>query len=126
MGDKNGKLLNFKGKSERENTDITDSGEFGNLRYEIYGKWNTIHIIDDKCDDVFKKDCDVFETAFEEIDFDSLNEGESVKIEGSGDNADLIITFKDDDTVMHLEEKKLPGIRNVLNILKKAKRKVLG
>lgn len=106
---------------------ITDSGEFLTLRYEIYSKWGTIHLIETngvKKDIVFKKDCKVFEEKLEEIDFDSMCDGDTAKIEGSGNNADLIITVRDGDISVHLENKKMPGFIKIMDILKKSKKKV--
>ena len=122
------KLLPFAGLRSKNKSGITDSGEFGNLKFEVYDKWHTIHLIekDSKKDIVFKKDCDAFEDEFEDIDFDSMSEGDATKIEGSGDNADLIITVKDGDIEMHLERKEMPTLKRFKNLLTAAKEKVMG
>jgi hypothetical protein len=125
-----GKILPFKGDNTKEkelkekNPNLTDSGKFGDLSFEVYDKWQTIHLIEKNM--VFKKDCEIFEDQFDEIDFELMKEGETAKIEGSGDNADLIITIKEGDAALHLENKKLPGIRRLKNLLSKSKEKVLG
>lgn len=122
------KFLPFKGAKNKSKSGITDSGEFGGLKFEVYDKWHTIHLIEPgkKKDIVFKKDCDAFEDEFEDIDYDAMSEGDSTKIEGSGDNADLIITVKDGDIVMHLEKKEMPTITKFKNLLTAAKKKVMG
>jgi hypothetical protein len=123
-----GKMVPFAGIKRKEDTGVTDSGEFGNLKFEVYDKWQTIHLIekDGKKEKIFKKNCDLFEDAFDEIDFDSMSEGDTAKIEGSGDNADLIITIKDGDVSMHLENKKMPGLKKFFDLIARSKKKVLG
>ena len=124
-----GKLVPFGGsnkesKAATKNPNISDSGVFGNLKFEVYDKWRTIHLIEGK--KVFKKDADIFEDEFEKIDFNAMKEDEEIKIEGSGDNADLIIKIKEGDPELRLENKQMPGIRKLKEILQKSKEKVLG
>jgi hypothetical protein len=125
---KDKKTIPFGVPKSKRKLGITDSGEFGNLKFEIYDKWRTIHLIEEgtKRNKVFKKDCDLFEEQFEDIDFDDMSDGDTAKVEGSGDNADLIITVKDGEIVMHLESKDIPTLRRFKNLLSAAKEKVMG
>lgn len=115
------KVMPFKTKRAQDN--VTDSGAFGPLKYEIYDKWRTIHLIDGN--KVFKKDCDCFESQIDKSGIDSLKEGESVTIEGSGDNANLIITLKDGELAMRLEDKVRSLTQKLQSILDRSKKKVL-
>ena len=123
-----GKMIPFAGQNHKKSSAITDSGEFGNLKYEVYEKWNTIHFIESRNNKeiTFKKDCDAFEEEFENICFNMMSNGDTAKIEGSGDNADLIISIKNGDLDMHLELKKMPGLRKFISLLEKSKKKVMG
>lgn len=125
-----GKMIPFEGKEKEtavqdiSDSQVTDSGDFGNLKFKIYGKWNTIHI--EEGDKVFKKDCHIFEELFERLDTDTMKEGSEYTIPGSGDNADLIITIKDGEPVLRVEEKKIPGLVKLKKMLQNTKDKVLG
>lgn len=63
-------------------------GDGGSLHWEVFA-CGTIHIDDGGLS--FRKDCDLFEEALDQVP-DDLSENEEYVIEGSGDNDDLVFT----------------------------------
>jgi len=87
---KKGKLVKFDSKGPKPSNkdgEIVDHGKLGNLEYELY-KRGTIHIFSKSL--TFKKDPDLFEDAVCEIDFDTMENGDTAVIKGSGDNDNLV------------------------------------
>jgi len=119
------KVLTFKPKEEvsrqgkKEN--VIDEGKLGDLHYKVF-KRGVIHIFDSKKKYLFKKDCELFEKAINELDLNSLTEDKYEKILGSGDNDTLSFTCKDGDIIISLEKPEYGMISKLKKILQKGKK----
>lgn len=101
--------------------EILEEGDLGGLKYRSY-KRGVVHFYNSD-GLVFKKDADLFENEMEKINPDSIAEGESKEIQGSGDNCDLIFKLEGGDIRLSLRSKQTPTmkkLRNLLGSLKKA------
>ena len=118
-------VLNFQPKKkipkQSKEKGIIDEGSLGDLHYKIYSR-GVIHIYDDK-NRLFKKDCTLFEETVDELDINSLKDGEQKKIPGSGDNDTLVFTCKDSDVIISLEKPEYNMITKLKNLLKKGQKK---
>jgi len=94
--------------------EVIDHGTICGLKYEVF-KRGVIHIFDGKCK--FKKDAVLFEDAVEELDFDTIGDGETLEIKGSGDNDDMIFTKKDGDIKITLKRRRFKTMEKLKNIL---------
>ena len=108
---------------DKEQALETDSGFLENLKYKVYGKWNTIHIYEGN--KVFKKDCDRFEEAFEKINIEDLLNKKEVTIEGSGDNADLLVTTLNGEVSLRLKDKRGPKLARIKDKIAEVKKKTI-
>ena len=114
-----------------EDGEIVDHGDLGvYLKYEIY-KRGVIHIFEDpfkkvpvldKRGLIFKKDITLFEKALEGLHFETLLEGCSHKIPGSGDNDDLVFEKTNGDINIYLKKKGFTAIETLKDILSKGKK----
>jgi hypothetical protein len=116
-------FINSKGSKKTTDGEIVDHGKINDLQYEIY-KRGVIHIFKNKSAATcrFKKDIDSFDTAINKLDFEKLEDGKSLMIEGSGDNDNLIFTKKDDDINISLKAKgfkTIERLKEILNIKQK-------
>lgn len=121
------KILEFRSKkpSSRKspaNGPIADEGTLGKLKYRVF-KRGVIHIFNNAETLLFKKDCDVFESEVDKLKLNSLKNGESVKIEGSGDNDTLIFSCKNDDIEIRLEGISYGMLTKLKKILNSGKKK---
>ncbi len=120
------KLLKFKSSTSRKKKGrskdtpqgpIIDEGSLGEMKYRVF-KRGVIHIFNSAETLLFKKDCDVFEKELEKLELNSLKDGESKKIEGSGDNDTLIFTCTNNNIVIFLNRPEYGMITKLKNILK--------
>lgn len=112
-------LLKSQGPTKKEDENILDHGRIGSLSYEINHR-GVIHIFDKK--GRFKKDADSFEDSLNKLDFEKIQEGDSLVIEGSGDNDNLIFTMKDGNIELSLAKKGfgvIDKLRGLINISRK-------
>ena len=107
------KIIPFIKKAAPE---IVENGDIGNLKYEVLKK-GVIHIFDSS--NIFKKDCLEFDTEFEKNDFKNLSEGQTVLINGSGDNANLLFTKKNGNIEISLKPKEFSVIEKLKKIIKR-------
>jgi len=113
-------FIKSRGSKKTAEGEILDHGNISNVEYEIY-KRGVIHIFDK--DHRFKKDIDLFETEFNKLNFDSLSNGNTIDLSGSGDNDDLVFTKKDGDITLSFKKKGFKTIEKLKGILSKAKQK---
>ena len=100
---------------------VVEQGTIGNLKIEVYER-GVIHITDPKKSSlVFKKDPDIFVTDLEKHHLEDLPVGQSVKIEGSGDNDHLVLTMTDKGIVVSLEKRGFGVLGTLMNFINKAK-----
>lgn len=122
------KLLEFKSKkgSGRRNSPangpILDEGILGKLKYRVF-KRGVIHIFNSAETLLFKKDCDVFESDVDKLKLNDLSDGNSSKIEGSGDNDTLIFSCKNGDIEIKLEKRSYGMLTRLKKILNGGKKK---
>jgi hypothetical protein len=129
MSDKN-KILNFvplskkDGKNTRKDEKleegVAETGNFGKLKYTVFKRGN-LHIYDEKKNLTFKKDCGAFEDQIEDMNLDSLTEGESKTIKGCGDNDTLVFTCAEGDIKISLEKRKYSMLTKLRKLIKKGK-----
>jgi len=113
------KILKFQSKSGEGRKDppkgeIIDEGTLGELKYRVFKRGN-IHIFNKAETLLFKKDCDVFDSEVDKLNLNNLRDGESVKIEGSGENDTLVFACVKGDIEISLEKRAY----NMLTKLKK-------
>ncbi len=120
-------VLEFKSKrkvsKKSREQNVVEEGKISGLTYKVF-KRGVVHITDGKL--LFKKDCDLFEDAINELDLNSLKEDDVKKIPGSGDNDTLIFTCKDGDIVISLERPEfsmMAKLKSIIGIAKKTKKK---
>jgi len=114
------KIIAFKQSNGPSPSDIIESGEIGDLNYAIY-KRGVIHIFDKKNERLFKKDPDVFEQEITKLKLNELTEGQTVSIQGSGDNDDLVFKCLKGDIVISLEKKEYGMVNKLKQLISKAK-----
>lgn len=113
-------------KKSPSNYSVLSDGKLGSLSYDIHnvgGVMNTLHVTDGKLK--FKKNFDDFEDKFSGLNPDSMTDGDTYVITGSGDNDNLIFTKKDGDIEISLEKKGfeiLDKLRSILNHGKSSKK----
>lgn len=110
---------------------VVERGTMSKLEIAVYER-GVLHITDPKnLDLVFKKDPEVFEQEMDKLlkpdkdgkcAFDKLAVGESVKVEGSGDNDHLILTMTHKEIEASLEKRGFGVVRTIKNFIGKAKR----
>lgn len=100
--------------------EILGHGEMGGLSFRSY-KRGVIHLFD-KTGLLFKKDADLFEEELEKIKPDSLSEGESAEIPGSGDNCDLILKLENGDVKLSLRKKQTVTMKKLREVLDSLRR----
>ena len=119
---KKNNVIGFVSKGQKKDGESAlDHGKIGSLDYELHAR-GSIHIID-KNNNRFKKDPILFEEALDNLDLDSIRDGEETLIEGSGDNPNLIFTKKDGDIKLSLRKKEYGTISKLRNLLRRAKGK---
>lgn len=120
------KILEFKSTKKSgtkiKKEQIIDEGTLSKLYYKVY-KRGVIHIFNKSETMLFKKDCNLFEDELNKLDLNNLREGEDKKIEGSGDNDDLVFTCKNNDIEISLEIREYSMLSKLKNILKGKKKK---
>jgi len=106
----------------KEKDEILEKGRIGDLNIAVM-KRGVIHIWNKtKYPNIlFKKDPELFQEELDKIDFAELAVGESVKIEGSGDNDHLIFKLVDGNLVPSLEKRKFGVISKIESFIKRAK-----
>lgn len=112
--------IRSEGPKQSIDEDILDHGSIGDLHYEINHR-QVIHISDKKGH--FKKDADSFEEALNKLDLESLQEGESLTITGSGDNDDLVFTMKEGDLKLSLAKKGFGVVEKLRGLISKSRKK---
>lgn len=107
------------GKTTPANEIVVDHGSLGKgVEYEIY-KRGVIHVFNkDLC---FKKDIDQFEDCLDKMTFEKLGEGESLTMEGSGDNDHLVFTVKDGELQVSLSKRGFAVINKLKSILNRGR-----
>ena len=120
------KLLKFRSVKENKTTDngkVVESGNLGTLLYEVYKpnpQFAVINISNIEKTLAFKKDALKFETELSKLDFKNMKEGDVLSLKGSGDNDDLVFTFKDGELEVSLKEREsFPIITKLKDILKR-------
>lgn len=113
-------LIKSQGSTKKDEDDILDQGTIGKLSYEINNR-QVIHIFDKK--GCFKKDADSFEEALNKLDFEKMQEGDNLTIEGSGDNDDLVFIIKDGDIELSLAKKGFCVIDKLRGLISKSRKK---
>lgn len=120
--DKKKNVLNFKPKKkvsrQEKKKNVLDEGKLGDLEYKIYSR-GVIHIFDSDEKFLFKKDCVLFEETMNELNLNSLIEGNCRKITGSGDNDTLVFTCNNGDIIISLEKPEYEMISKLKEILLK-------
>lgn len=114
-------MKDWKSRGAKKNAakeDIVDHGIIGKLSYEIY-KRGVIHIFDKKL--TFKKNIEPFEDEIEQLDFDSLTEGQNLVMKGSGDNDNLVFTLKDGELEVSLSKRGFAVIDKLKDVLSKGR-----
>lgn len=99
---------------------LVDSGVIGSggsLHWEVFA-CGTIHIDDGPLS--FRKDCDLFEEALNNVP-DDLSEGDEYVIEGSGDNDDLVIVCMQGKYRLSVRKRGLGIISKLHEIINKAR-----
>ena len=115
------KILKFQSKSGRKQKDlskgqIVDEGSLGKLKYRVFKRGN-VHIANMAETLLFKKDCDVFDSEVDQLNLNSLRDGESTKIEGSGENDTLVFVCIKGDIEISLEKRAYNMLTKLKNIL---------
>lgn len=117
------KILKFRSKSGGKRKDspkgqIIDEGSLGKLKYRVFKRGN-VHIFNKAETLLFKKDCDVFDSEVDELNLNSLKDGENTKIEGSGENDTLVFACIEGDIEISLEKRAYNMLTKLKNILTK-------
>ena len=109
-------------KMSTDDIGVAEKGKIGGLDIVVL-KRGVIHIFNKEKYPgmLFKKDPDIFLEELNKTDFAKLAVGESIKIEGSGDNDHLILTVVDGEVVPSLEKRKYGVISKLEGFIKKAK-----
>jgi len=116
-----GKVLDFIPlKNKKAEKGVAETGNFGKLKYSVFKRGN-LHIYDEKKKLTFKKDCGAFENDIEDMDLDSLTEGETKIIKGCGDNDTLVFTCAEGDIKISLERRKYNMLTKLKKLIKKGK-----
>lgn len=117
------KIIPFKSKgskkTKKDQGDIIEHGKLGDLDFEVYSR-GVIHITSKKL--IFKKDCNLFEDAIEELNLNELKDGDEVLIKGSGDNDHLVFKCVDDDIEISLRERGFEMLNRLRGILNRGKK----
>lgn len=115
-------LIPFKSKgAKKDSTDgaILDHGELGSLKYEVYER-GVIHIFDDNL--MCHKDISRFEDEISRINFDEIEDGDSITVMGSGDTDNLIFRCVDGEMKIELSRRGFGAIEKLKTILKKSRK----
>ena len=102
-----------------DNDEVLDAGTIGKLKYEVSKKGNIRIYERNRC---FKKDADLFEDSLNKLDFDSMEDGDRLTIEGNGDNDDLVFTKKEGEIQLTLSPKGFGVINKLREIIGKGRR----
>jgi len=120
------KILKFvpKKESKKVNPDgiVIEEGKLGELSYTVY-KRGVIHLAEKSGKLLFKKDCELFEAEVDKMNLNDLKDGDVEKMEGSGDNDNLVFTCVKGDIVMSLESREYGLLTKLKGILKKGAKK---
>jgi predicted nucleic acid-binding Zn ribbon protein len=123
-------LLVFKSNGPKTTDDgkCVDSGDIGNLKYELYQRGNAftvLHVFNDISKGHnpppayrFKKDISVLQVELEKIDFHAMQEDTEIEIKGSGDNDDLILKKTNGSITLVLKRRGFDVIEKLKDILK--------
>lgn len=106
---------------------IDEKGKIGDLDIVVYDR-GIIHIFNEKKYPglKFKKDPELFEEEIEDIDFNKLNEDDSLTIEGCGDNDHLVLTIKDGEVIPSLKKREHGVIKKIKEFINKGKQRKKG
>lgn len=116
------KIIPFVKGGTSSDTVVDEEGSIGHLKYKVY-KRGVIHVIDENKGLIFKKDPDLFEDAVNQLKLNSLKDGETAVIKGSGDNDDLVFECTNGDIDMRLEKKSYGMVSKLKKIFESAKKK---
>jgi len=121
MAKNKNKLVPFssKGKPAKKGQ-ILDEGTLSKLKYRVFKRGN-IHIFNSTETLLFKKDCELFEAEVDNLNLNVLKDGESKRIEGSGDNDTLIFSCVKGDIVISLEKRTYNMLSKLKKILQRKK-----
>ena len=113
-------LLNRRLKKKKLE-EIVEEGKVGGLVVRVFAR-GVLHITNSDESRMFKKDPKCFEEELSDIDFQKMNVGDSVVIEGSGDNDDLVFTRVVDNIKLALRRREFGVIKKFREILRRAKK----
>jgi hypothetical protein len=94
----------------KKDKSILKEGTIGDLKYKIFDRGN-IQISEG--DKIFRKELTILERVLSETNYETMKEGDSIKIDGAGDTDPLFI-YKEKGVIGLRLRKNLPVIINEL------------